>query len=287
MEIENLTSQHSQGHIGRVSVLIKEQRLVNESVLLCCDGVEFMINVLEDVAEIIEFGPRYEHSRVHLTNMEFPVDERSMAGSDSGSEANSGGAASPNFADRISNRGAAWVNSKASRTIPVTRSVEGRLKGYKESMLKPVECAKSLAGRGDLEGGVSPVMSAIQIWEGRSSGPDPLDEAINNLLGQNACQEQPGPFQELGPQTQEGGLPLVTGSCLLKEDALGPTGEEADTEVTLIAFSQDNCQNNLHTISRSSEMAMRLRKPSLPRSGQINSSKSRSGGESAASRFER
>lgn len=65
VEVEDLASNHVQAHIGRVSVLIRGQNFVNESLMLCCEEAEFQVDVLEDASEIIDFGPRYDISRVN------------------------------------------------------------------------------------------------------------------------------------------------------------------------------------------------------------------------------
>lgn len=49
---------------------------------LCCDGVEFVVNVIEDGLEIIDFGPRYLHSHSNSIVLETPDDEQSVAESE-------------------------------------------------------------------------------------------------------------------------------------------------------------------------------------------------------------
>lgn len=74
--MEDLTCLHSQTHIGRVCILVREKGWVNGSAVLRSEDVDFPINVMEDCLEIIDFGPRYEVSR--CTMSEPPHDERSL-----------------------------------------------------------------------------------------------------------------------------------------------------------------------------------------------------------------
>lgn len=76
VEVEDLTSNHAQTHIGRVNVLIRERSFVNDSVMLQHEKTEFHVDELEDGIKIIGFGPRHDHSRLNSANSIVPDDER-------------------------------------------------------------------------------------------------------------------------------------------------------------------------------------------------------------------
>lgn len=60
MEVEDWTLNRDQVHIGRVLVLSSIERTINDVVCLNVEQQVFSVRILEDVAEIIDFGPRYD-----------------------------------------------------------------------------------------------------------------------------------------------------------------------------------------------------------------------------------
>lgn len=60
MEVEDWTEGKDQIHIGRVLILSNSEHSIRETINLTADGHSFTVIVAEEVAEIIDFGPRYE-----------------------------------------------------------------------------------------------------------------------------------------------------------------------------------------------------------------------------------
>lgn len=89
IEVEDLTSQHEQVHIGRVCILVQDKCWVNGMARLCCDGVDFAISVIEDNLEIVDFGVRYTHSQGNSFIPATPDDAQSVAESEPASESES------------------------------------------------------------------------------------------------------------------------------------------------------------------------------------------------------
>lgn len=147
IEVEDLTSLHSQTHIRRVSVIIREHRFVNDSVLLCYEKThEFQVDVLEDGLEIIDFGPRYDHSCLNSANSDVSDDERLVVDSAQALEADSINVLSPEAPQRNCRRSPALEPSMALGTTGVRKSRDGRHKGkekvkvfYAEAAKRPVE----------------------------------------------------------------------------------------------------------------------------------------------------
>lgn len=59
-EVEDWTTDKDQTHIGRVLILTNLENTICETVCLKVDGHDFFVKILEDIEEIVDFGPRYD-----------------------------------------------------------------------------------------------------------------------------------------------------------------------------------------------------------------------------------
>lgn len=60
LEVEDWTEEKEQTHLGRVLILSYSDTAISESIRLMAAGHGYLVKVTEDVAEIVDFGPRYE-----------------------------------------------------------------------------------------------------------------------------------------------------------------------------------------------------------------------------------
>lgn len=60
LEIEDLTTTKDQVCIGRVCIVSQTRQVISECINLVVDEESFRVRVLEDLREIMDFGPRYE-----------------------------------------------------------------------------------------------------------------------------------------------------------------------------------------------------------------------------------
>lgn len=60
VEVEDLTESHVQTHIGRICILTKLHQFIDDVMEFVGEGESFSVRVLEDLAEIIDFGPHYD-----------------------------------------------------------------------------------------------------------------------------------------------------------------------------------------------------------------------------------
>lgn len=62
LEVEDLTASKDQLYISRVCIATHNRGLISESVNLLVNGKTYAIRVLEDMIELMDFGPRYEQT---------------------------------------------------------------------------------------------------------------------------------------------------------------------------------------------------------------------------------
>lgn len=70
MEVEDLTESRVQRHIARICIHTKTQYSIDEVIEFMVSGEPFYVRVLEDMAEIVDFGPRYngDDGNSHVTS---------------------------------------------------------------------------------------------------------------------------------------------------------------------------------------------------------------------------
>lgn len=103
LEVENWTGDRTQTHIGRVLILSHSVSTISEAVALTVKNHVFNVRVAEDVAEIVDFGLRYD---LDVANSIISDEEGSGCGGNhfAGSSADSEVEATPPSLLRKSNR---------------------------------------------------------------------------------------------------------------------------------------------------------------------------------------
>lgn len=140
--------------------------MVNDKMLLHCDGVYFPVLVLEDNVEIVDFGPRHEQTRSTYSGSKCLVDAFSVAELDPASEADNLAAKSRVGKQKVGNSRIASKLLKANGSNRVSKRSDGRHKGKQGKKAKFVGILKKTGTKeADRECEVSDLRE-VQIVEG-------------------------------------------------------------------------------------------------------------------------
>lgn len=89
LEVEDLTLSRDQTHVGRARVLTKLHETIDEVINFSVDGNVFHVRVMEDLIEIVDFGPCYDGEDTQLMQSDEADEEQSNAASDCDSDTGS------------------------------------------------------------------------------------------------------------------------------------------------------------------------------------------------------
>lgn len=181
--MEDLTLQHEQVHIRRVYVLVREKGWVNDAVILHSEEEEFLVSVIEDGLEIIDFGPRYAHSQMKTIVPVTSDDAQLVADSDQLSEPEKD--ALPSGFQKDGNQRTAWIPA-----LTLGNAADSKRVGKGQEQLKKngtlsfefydsssIKAAKGAQNR--------PTCTAVQISKGSADGLGCSDDVVAKQVAVN------------------------------------------------------------------------------------------------------